>query len=59
MNIDLSLFPQIGQFIFDCAVSLYKSLNFDFGGFVVNGWVLLLGVAIVCIIVWFLGRISE
>ncbi len=59
MNFDLSLFPEIGKFLFDTGVKIYKSLNFNFGDFTLNGWVILLGVAVFCIIVWLLGRLSE
>lgn len=59
MKIDLSLFPEIGKFLFDVGVRLYKSLEFDFGNFTVNGWWLLIGIAIVFMILWLVGRIME
>lgn len=59
MNIDVSLFKDIGAFLFNTAIGIYEALNFDFGGFTVNGWVLLVGVAVVFIVIWFLARIFE
>lgn len=59
MKFDVSLFPQIGKFLFDTAVSLYEGLEFNFGSFTVNGWWFLIGMAIFYIIVWLIGRISE
>lgn len=59
MKFDLSLFPTIGKLILDTGVSIYKSLEFDFGDFSVNGWNLLLGAAILGMVLWFLGRIFE
>lgn len=59
MKFDLSLFPQIGKFLFDTGVAIYESLEFDFGGFTVNGWWLIIGIAITCIVIWLIGRILE
>lgn len=59
MSFDLSLFPEIGKFLFDVGVNIYKALDFNFGVFTLNGWVFLLGLAIVFIIIWLIGRISE
>lgn len=59
MRFDLSIFPKMGKWLFDNAIKLYKALDFDFGGFVLNGWLLLVGLAIIGIIIWFIGRISE
>lgn len=59
MKIDLSFFPEVGKFLFDVGVGLYKALEFDFGGFTVNGWWLLVGLAILLMVIWLLGRIME
>lgn len=40
MNFDLSIFPTIGKFLFDIGVKIYKALDFNFGSFTVNGYVL-------------------
>ena len=59
MKFDLSFFPSVGKWLFDTGVSVYKLLEFDFGEFTLNGWNILLGVAILFMVVWFLGRIFE
>lgn len=59
MSFDLSQFPTIGKFIIDTGVNIYKSLEFNFGDFSFNGWNFLLGIAILGMVLWFLGRIFE
>lgn len=59
MTFDLSLFPVIGKFLFDTGVKIFKLLEFDFGDFTINGWFILIGIAIVCMIVWLIGRVLE
>lgn len=59
MSIDLSLFPTIGKWLFDTGVKIFKLLEFDFGDFTLNGWFILLGCAVACIIFWLVGRILD
>lgn len=59
MSFDLSIFPIIGKWLFDTGIKIFKLLEFNFGDFTINGWVILLGVAVFCIIVWFIGRVLE
>lgn len=59
MTFDLSIFPQIGAFLFGIGKSIYESLIFDFGDFQLNGWIFLLGIAIVCIIIYLVRRLAE
>ena len=59
MSFDLSIFPTVGKFLLDTAVKVYQSLNFKFGDYTLNGWVILLGVAIVCIIIGLIARALE
>ena len=59
MSFDLSIFPTVGKFLIDTAVKVYQSLNFKFGDYTLNGWVILLGVAIVCIIIGLIARALE
>lgn len=59
MNFDLSIFPTIGKFLFDIGVKIYKALDFNFGSFTVNGWVLLIGIAVFCIVLHFISRILD
>lgn len=59
MSFDLSIFPTVGKFLIDTAVKIYQSLNFNFGGYTLNGWVILLGIAILCIIIGLIARALE
>lgn len=59
MQFDLSFFPQIGKWIFDIGVMIYKLLEFNFGDFTLNGWIILLGIAVFSLVVWLIGRILE
>lgn len=59
MTFDLSIFPQLGAWFFSMAKGLYESLIFDFGDFELNGWIFLIGIAIVIIIIKFVGRLAE
>lgn len=59
MHFDVSLFTEIGSALFNVGRYMFSLLNFDFNGFTVNGLVLLIGIAVVCIVFWFIGRISE
>ena len=59
MTFDLSKFAEIGLFLFNSAKALYMSLNFDFGNFTLNGWLLLLGCAIFLIIIKFVARLFD
>ena len=57
--IDLSLFADIGKWLFDTGCQIFNCLNFDFGGVTVNGFGLLLGLAIFCIVIFCISRIME
>lgn len=59
IEFDLTLFPKIGQWLFSFAKDLFEGFSFNFGSYTLNGWVILLGVAILLIIAWFLGRIFQ
>lgn len=59
VEFDLSLFPKIGQWLFSFAKEIFESFSFNFGGYTLNGWIIILGVAVICIVAWFLGRIFQ
>lgn len=59
MKFDLSFFPEFGKWLLDTGISIYKLLEFDFGSFTLNAWNILVGVAILGMVLWFLGRIFE
>lgn len=59
MSFDVSLFAQIGKFLLDTAMNIYKSLEFDFESFTLNGWWFIIGIAIAYLVIWLVGRILE
>lgn len=59
MSFDLSIFPTVGKWLFDTAVNIFKLLEFDFGDFTLNGWIILIGVAVCFIVFWLVGRLAE
>lgn len=59
MEFDVSNFVEIGQFLFSSAVQLYRSLNFNFGDFTLNGWAIMLGSVIVIMVVRFVARLFQ
>lgn len=59
MEFDVSNFVEIGRFLFSSAVELYQSLNFNFGDFTLNGWVIMLGSVIVIMVAKFIARLFE
>lgn len=59
MTFDLSKFTEIGAFLFSSAKSLYESLIFDFGDFTLNGWAILIGIAIFLLVVKLIARLFE
>ncbi len=59
MSFDLSQFATVGKWLFDTAKTVFYSFEFNFGDFTLNGWVLLIGVCIVLIVAWFLGKIFD
>ena len=59
MEFDLSNFTTIGEWLFKTGSELFKLLEFNFGSFTVNGWGILLGFAIFCLVCWLLGKIFN
>lgn len=59
MHFDLSEFTTVGKWLFDTGINFFKSFEFDFVGYTVNGFALIIGFAIVCIVGWFLGKIFD
>lgn len=57
MEFDVSNFVEIGKWLFDTGKSVFEMVNFNFVEYTVNGWSLLIGICIVGIIAWFLGKI--
>lgn len=59
MSFDLSCFPEVFKTLFDGVVNFFKSLHFDFGSYSISGWAVLLGVAIVSLIIYMIGRLLQ
>lgn len=59
MRFDLSQFSRFGSWFWSMVKELYSMLEFDFGEFSFNGWVLLIGVAVFSIVVYLVGRLAE
>lgn len=59
MTFDVSNFAEIGSWLFQTGKSIFESFNFNFGDFTLNGWVLFIGVAVFCIVVYIIRRLAE
>ncbi|MCH5195162.1 MAG: hypothetical protein J1F28_00525 [Oscillospiraceae bacterium] len=59
MTFDLSGFVELGTWLFSIGKSIFESFVFDFGDFQINGFALMIGIAVFCIICYLLGRITE
>lgn len=56
IHFDLSSFVDICTWLFGIGKSIFEMLNFDFFGYTLNGWAILIGVAIVLMVVNFIAR---
>lgn len=59
IHFDLSLFPLICGWLFDTGKRIFEMFNFDFLGYTLNGWAIMIGVAIVLMVVNFIARILQ
>lgn len=59
VHFDLSMFTTIASDLFRLGKQIFEMLNFDFVGYTLNGWVILIGVAIVLMVVNFIARILQ
>lgn len=59
MKFDVSLFAEIGQWIFNTGMKVFSLFTFNFGDFEINGLAILFGVAVFGIICFLLGRLSD
>lgn len=53
---DVSSFAEIGSFLLNLGREMFAMLNFNFGDFEINGLVFLIGIAVFCIVMWFIDR---
>lgn len=59
VHFDLSDFAAVCAWLFETGKNVFEMLNFDFFGYTLNGWVILIGVAIFLLVIKFLARILE
>lgn len=55
MEFDLSLFAEIGRWIFNTAMQVFSMFTFNFGDFEINGLAFIIGITIFGIVCLFLG----
>lgn len=59
VHFDLSMFTTMAAQLFSWGKQIFEMLNFDFVGYTLNGWVILVGVAVVLMVVNFVARILQ
>lgn len=59
IHFDLTFFPVFAAWLFDTGKSIFEMFQFDFFEYTLNGWSILIGVAIFSMVVYFLGRILQ
>lgn len=59
IHFDLSMFPAFAAWLFSVGHYVFELLEFDFLGYTLNGWTILIGLAVFSIILHFIGRILE
>lgn len=59
IHFDLSNFTHIASYLFGLGKDIFEMLNFDFLGYSLNGWTILIGLAIVFMVVKFIARILQ
>lgn len=59
MDFDVSLFVEIGRWIFSTGMHVFSLFNFNFGDFELNGLSLFIGIAVFGIVCFLVGRLSD
>ena len=59
IHFDLTMFPLFCAWLFETGKRIFEMLNFDFLGYTLNGWSLMIGLAIVFMVVKFIARILQ
>lgn len=59
IHFDLSSFVIICTSLFGIGKSIFEMLNFDFYGYTLNGWVILVGVAVFLMVINFIARALD
>ena len=59
VHFDLSFFPTVAAWLFSMGQYVFEMLQFHFLGYTLNGWTILIGLAVFSIICYFIRRILE
>lgn len=59
IHFDLSSFVTICTSFFGIGKSIFEMLNFDFYGYTLNGWVILVGTAVFLMVINFIARALD
>lgn len=59
MEFDVSEFSDFGAWLFATGKQVFESMNFNFGDYTINGFILLLGCAVVIIVGLVFERIMR
>lgn len=59
MDFDVSEFTDFGSWLFATGKQVFEGMNFNFGDYTINGFILLLGCAVVLIVGLVLARIMR
>lgn len=59
MEFDVSFFSDFGAWLFATGKQVFESMNFNFGEYTINGFLILLGCAILVLVGLVLARILR
>ena len=59
VHFDLSMFTTVAAALFGWGRQIFEMLYFDFFGYSLNGWAILIGVAILLMVVNFVARLFQ
>lgn len=59
MEFDVSEFTDFGSWLFATGKQVFESMNFNFGDYTINGFILLLGCAVVLIVGLVFARLMR
>lgn len=59
MDFDVSFFTDFGSWLFATGKQVFESMNFNFGSYTVNGFLLLLGCVVLIIVGFVIARLLR
>lgn len=59
MDFDVTMFAEIGRWIFNTGMYVFSLFNFNFGDYELNGLAIIIGSAVFGIICFLFGRLSD